>query len=273
MMTLNRYTILTLGAVIFCLQITSAQMTGWETGGWLGVSNYFGDLNTDWRVNRIHLAGGAAARYNFNDRLAVRIGASYGRISATDADSKNIFEQRRNLSFHSILLDGTAQFEFNFLPYVHGHRDFFFTPYMFVGPTGFYFNPKADYEGETYTLVELGTEGQFRGEEYNTFQGGLAYGMGLRYDLTYRWSLNVEWSSRKLFTDYLDDVSGNYADVRDIRGQRGEIAAALADRSVEPQVGLAGRQRGNGKRNDMYMFLGVGLMYYFGDVRCPKMAN
>ncbi len=272
-MKFTNYTRLALLAAIFCATHAQAQMKGWESGAWLGVSNYFGDLNTTWRVNRIHLAGGAAARYNFNDRLAVRIGATYGRISATDADSKNVFEQRRNLSFNSILIDGTAQLEFNFMPYIHGHRDFFFTPYMFIGPTGFYFNPRAEYEGQKYNLVDLGTEGQFRGEEYNTFQGGLAYGMGLRYDLSYRWSLNIEWSSRKLFTDYLDDVSGNYADIRDIKGQRGEIAAALSDRSIEPKVGLQGRQRGNGKSNDMYMFLGAGVMYYFGGVRCPKMAN
>jgi Domain of unknown function (DUF6089) len=268
-----KYCTLTISAMLLCTQVSFAQMKGWETGAWIGVSNYFGDLNTNFRVNRIHLAGGAGARYNINDRLALRFGANYGRISATDADSKNIFEQRRNLSFNSILIDGAATLEFNFMPYVHGHRDYFFSPYMFVGPTGFYFNPKAEYQGKSYRLVELGTEGQFRGEEYNTLQGGIAYGMGFRYDLSYRWSLDVAFSARKLFTDYIDDVSGNYADVRDIKGQRGEIAAALADRSNEPRVGLPGRQRGNGKSNDTYMFLGIGLMYFFGDIRCPQMAN
>ena len=83
----------------------------------------------------------------------------------------------------------------------------------------------------------------------------------------------MEFSARKLFTDYIDDVSGNYADVRDIRGQRGELAAALADRSVEPKIGLEGRQRGNGKNNDTFMLLNVGLMYYFGHIRCPQMMN
>jgi hypothetical protein len=89
-------------------------------------------------------------------------------------------------------------------------------------------------------------------------------------DLSYRWSFNVELSGRKVFTDYLDDVSGVYADVRDIRAQRGDIAAELSDRSLEPKIGEPGRQRGNGKNNDMYAFLTVGLMYYFGDIRCPE---
>jgi len=259
-----------LGGLVLTSQFTFAQMRGFELGGGIGVSNYFGDLNTSWRVNRLHLAGGIGARYNFNDRLALRFGATYGEISGFDSDSKNDFELRRNLSFKSIIVDGTAQFEFNFMPYVHGHRDYFYTPYMFAGFSMFYFTPRAEFEGQWYKLPELGTEGQFRGEEYNTTQAALAYGFGFKMDLSYRWSFNVELSSRKLFTDYLDDVSGVYADIRDIRAQRGETAASLADRSFEPKIGEPGRQRGNGKKNDMYIFLTVGVMYYFGDIRCPE---
>lgn len=259
-----------LGGLILTSQFSFAQMRGTEVGGWVGVSNYFGDLNTNWRVNRLHLSGGFGARYNFNDRLAARLGFTYGKISAFDADSQNEFERRRNLSFESILIDGTAQFEFNFMPYIHGHRDFFYTPYLFAGITMFYFNPRAELDGQRYDLTKMGTEGQFRGEEYNTTQGALAYGFGFKMDLSYRWSLNIELSGRKLFTDYLDDVSGSYADIRDIRAQRGEIAAQLADRSLEPKIGQPGRQRGNGKSNDMYAFLTIGMMYYFGDIRCPE---
>lgn len=259
-----------LGGLVLTGQFSFAQMRGFELGGWGGVSNYFGDLNTNWRVNRLHLSGGLGVRYNFNDRLAVRLGATYGQISAYDSDSKNDFELRRNLSFKSTIVDGTAQFEFNFMPYVHGHRDYFYTPYLLAGVTMFYFTPRAELDGEWYNLPEYGTEGQFRGEEYNTTQGALAYGFGFKMDLSYRWSFNVELSGRKVFTDYLDDVSGVYADVRDIRAQRGEIGASLADRSLEPKIGEPGRQRGNGKNNDMYALLNVGVMYYFGNIRCPE---
>ena len=259
--------------MVLSSQVANAQMRGWELGGWAGVSNYFGDLNTNWRINRLHLAGGAGARYNMNDRLAFRLGANAGKISAYDSDSDNFFEQQRNLSFHSLVIDGTAQFEFNFLPYVHGSRDYFYSPYMFVGTTFFYFNPKADLDSETYNLREMGTEGQFRGEEYNTTQWALAYGIGFKVDLSYRWSVNVELSARKLFTDYIDDVHGVYADIRDIKAQRGDIAAALADRSGDPPIGVPGHQRGNGKNTDAYVFLGVGLNYYFGEIRCPSIQR
>jgi len=254
-------------------QFSFGQMRGWEAGGWLGASNYFGDLNTNWRVNRLSLAGGLGARYNFNDRLALRFGANAGQISAYDSDSKNIFEQRRNLHFKSFIADGTVQFEFNFLPYVHGHRDYFYTPYMFLGPSIYFFNPRAELDGAWYKLREYGTEGQFRGEEYNTTQGAITYGLGFKVDLSYRWSINVELSARKLFTDYIDDVSSVYADPRDIRAQRGATAEALADRSIEPKIGEQGRQRGNGKSNDLYAMAGIGILYYFGHIRCPSIQR
>ena len=270
--SMNRIRLCALLSSLF-LVLTSTtvfgQMKGWELGGWLGISNYFGDLNTNYRLNRLHLAGGIGTRYNINDRLALRFGANYGRISAYDSDSKNVYERRRNLSFRSDIVDATMQMEFNFMPYMHGHRDYFYTPYVFLGPSFFYFKPQTEYNGTWYNLPEMGTEGQFRGEEYNTTQGALAYGFGFKVDLSYRWSVSIELSGRKVFTDYLDDVSGVYADWRDIRSLRGQLAADLADRSVEPKIGEPGRQRGNGKNNDMYAFLGVSLQYYFGEIRCP----
>ena len=134
------------------LQALSAQMRGWEIGGWGGACNYFGDLNTDWRLNRAQLAGGLLFRYNINDRIAFSFGPSVGSISAYDSDSRNIFEQRRNLNFNSRIVDFSSQFEFNFLPYLHGSRELNYTPYMFLGTTFYNFNPQTEYEGEIYNL-------------------------------------------------------------------------------------------------------------------------
>ena len=123
-------------------------MRGWEVGPWGGVSYYFGDLNTNTRLDRPNLAGGILARYNFNERLAFSLSGNYGRIEASDSDSRNPFELNRNLSFQSDIWEATALFEFNFLPYFHGSRDDFFTPYLFGGLSLFSFNPMAEYDGE-----------------------------------------------------------------------------------------------------------------------------
>ena len=205
---------------------------GWEAGGWAGVSYYFGDLNTSFDLSRPGLSGGVAARYNFNERVCFKLSGNYGSVSAYDSESDNPFEQARNLSFESILADATAQFEFNFFTYEHGSKDFFYTPYLFAGLTAFYYNPVTEYNGEWVELRPLGTEGQFKGEEYYSVSGAWAYGAGFKIDLSYRWSLNFEVSARRLFTDYLDDVSTVYADKDDLEEIRGELTVALSDRSM-----------------------------------------
>lgn len=268
---------LIVGLLGLCLSLSAQR--GWEAGPWAGVAYYFGDLNTDFDLSKPGLSGGLVARYNFNNRVALKMSGNYGSISDTDEDSKNVFERARNLSFQSTILDAALQLEFNFLPYTHGSKDEFFTPYLFGGINAFYFNPKAELDGTLHELRPLGTEGQFKGEEYYTVTAGLVYGMGFKIDLSYEWSLNFELSSRYLYTDYLDDVSTVYPDRSDLIRSRGEIAAELSDRSIaipgvtEGPIGEEGRQRGDSSNNDSYVFLGVGLVYYFGDIRCPTYGS
>lgn len=266
--------------VVFFVSISSIfAQEGWEAGFWAGGSQYFGDLNTTFKINTPHLAGGVAARYNFNERLGLKFAAGATRISADDANSGNDFERARNLNFESQIVDMSVGFEFNFLPYVHGSRDQFFTPYLFAGLAGFYFDPQAEYQDEMYSLRELGTEGQFKGEEYYSITGAYNYGIGLKVDLSYRVSLNFELAMRSTFTDYLDDVSTVYTDNDDLRRLRGDVAAHFADPSIiipginEGNLGDAGRQRGDSTNNDSYGFLTVSLMYYFGDLKCPDVSS
>lgn len=251
---------------------------GWELGAWAGVSYYFGDLNTTFNLSRPGPAGGASARFNFNNRLSAKFDLNYGRISADDQFSKNDFERARNLSFSSNIFEFSGQFEFNFMPYIHGSDDFPFTPYLFGGLSVFYFNPKAVFEGESYALRDMGTEGQFTGNEYFLVQPALVYGGGVKFDLNDVWSVNVEISARRLFTDYLDDVSGLYADKDEILAIRGPIALELSDRSTLEdrelfQIGQPGRQRGNAKDRDSFNFIKLGFMYYFGYLPCPEISS
>ncbi len=249
---------------------------GWEAGAWGGVSYYFGDLNTNYYLGMPNLAAGVMGRFNFNERVCFKMGASFGRIEASDAVSKNIYEQARNLSFRSQIIEGSAEFEFNFLPYIHGSRDAFFTPYLFAGIAIFSFNPEAEYQGRWVELRPLGTEGQFKGEEYFAVQPALSYGGGFKFDLNAAWSVNLEISARNASTDYLDDVSTVYPDKRDLGRARGDLAVALSDRSIDvpgvndSQLGQAGTQRGNSKNKDMYVFAKVGIVRYFGSLRCPS---
>ncbi|PHK99477.1 hypothetical protein CGL56_07680 [Neolewinella marina] len=250
-------------------------MRGLEAGIWAGTAYYLGDLNTEFRFNRPNLALGVAGRYNFNHRLAARASLNYGRVEARDSDSQNTFERERNLSFYSDVYDITGQFEFNFLPYYHGSPEYFFTPYAFVGFSVFGYNPKAISDGgKVVNLQPLGTEGQAQGEEYSRLSAALAYGVGIRWDLTYELSMDVNLSMRNTLTDYLDDVSTTYPDLQRLKARRGDLSYVMSDRS-NPLPGGENvprdfTQRGDDSLNDHYLFLGVGINYYFGDVLCPK---
>ena len=277
--------LLVIGIFLSNFFIVQAQQ-GAELGAFAGVAHYFGDLNTDFQITDPKVAFGIIGRYNFNERVAFKIAGAVSQVAADDINSNNTFERRRNLNFQSSILDASAQIEFNFLPYVHGSKDDFFTPYLFAGLGITQFNPQTTYcvsdpnlpvgqcpgATELVDLRPLGTEGQFQGEEYFTTTGSLAFGAGLKVDINYEWSINIELSGRKLFTDYLDDVSTVYPAINDLENFRGDLSVALSDRSlpIPEKIGEPGRQRGNPQNNDSYAFLTVGIVYFFGDLRCPE---
>lgn len=260
-------------AIIFiCLTLPTTAQT-YEAGVWAGAANYFGDLNTNFSFQRIGPAGGVFGRINLNPRITLKGGANYANIGFDDALIDNPFQKARNLSFKSDIIEGLGQVEFNFLPFIPAGKKYF-SPYVFIGGGVFYFNPKTYFEDEWVALQPLGTEGQQRNDEYSLFQGMIVYGGGFKYALNYAWSVNLEASSRRIFTDYLDDVSGLYADRDNIESLRGETAALLSDRSwevegIETLIGEAGRQRGDNLNNDMFVTLGISLVYHFHSIKCP----
>ena len=259
--------------VSFILVVSLQAQKGWEVGPFLGVSNYFGDLNTSYDFTEIGPAAGALARYNFNNRINAKFEAQYTFIRGNDKDSPNSFEIRRNLSFKTDIIDASAQLEFNFFPYIHGSKDYNFTPYLSGGLAVLAHSPKARLDGEWHRLRPLGTEGQGEGEEYNFVTGAFVIGGGFKWDLNEDWSINIEVGARALFSDYIDDVSGTYASQASLRLRRGEIAALLADRSEGEKIGEPGRQRGNSRDNDNYTIFGVALVYYFGNLQCPDLGK
>ena len=259
-------------AIVWFTTVLSGQK-GVELGGWIGFTHYYGDLQTELAITDIGLAGGLNFRYNFDDRICVKSSLNFGRISANDEDSQNTFERQRNLSFSSNIVDLTTQLEFNFLSYIHGSKDFNFTPYLMAGLSVFSFNPKTELDGQSYVLRNFGTEGQAIGQEYGRFSIAPTVGIGLKWDINIDWSFNVEMSIHSSQTDYIDDVSGQYPDFNQLRTERGDTAVSLSDRSIGGGIGEPGRQRGNSRNNDTYVFIGISVMRFFGTLNCPKVSS
>jgi len=259
-------------AFTFCHLSLNAQK-GVEVGGHVGVSYYFGDLNTNYNLSQPGINVGIKGRRNFNERLGVAAGFTFAQVSASDKNSVNNFERRRNLDFKSNVFDVDFTAEFNFFPYIHGSKDYYYTPYLFAGFSVSKFNPTAELEGIRYTLRNLGTEGQPIGGEYGLVTASLVYGIGFKWDLNRDWSFNVNLSGRKLGTDYIDDVSQTYPEFVVIRSLRGPVAAALSNRTEDPDFNVENLQRGNGKDNDVLYFISFGVMRYFGTLPCPPISK
>ncbi len=257
--------------IVCCLSLCASAQKGWELGGWLGVSNYFGDLNSSLNITDPGPAGGLNLRYNFNNRVSWKANFNYGYVYADDANSSNNFERNRNLSFKSNLFDVSAVVEFNFFPLTHGSSDEYATPYFFGGVNLLKFNPKADLNDQTYNLNEFGTEGQR--DPYSTITFGLTVGAGYKFDINKDWSINIDLAVRRLFSDYLDDVSTVYPNKTLLAATNGQTAVDLSDRSLVDGIGDEGRQRGNSTDSDMYTFFGVSVMRYFGRLECPKISD
>lgn len=253
-------------------------------GIWGGAAHYAGDLapTLDNYYRLFQPAAGVFNRININSRIAVKTSVNVGRIVGNDAWSNNIYQQSRNLSFRSLIVEAGTQLEFNFFKYILDSRNHRFTPYVFIGIAGFYHNPQAQLNDEWYDLQPLGTEGQqfpdYSGRNpYSLFQIAVPYGGGFKFNVSKGFNVALEIGYRGTYTDYLDDVSSTYIDNGVIEaGQNGAIAAALADRSgevVDEPIGIEGTQRGNTQNVDAYIFTGIQLSYTIRSLKCPSPGN
>lgn len=245
----------------------------WEYGIMAGFSNYFGDLNSNTSFEYIGPAAGFFTRYNINGRLAWKSGFYYGKVTFSDEGSPDPFQRARNLSFSSNIMEISTQIEINFFQYNKRREDQRFTPYLLAGFGGFFFNPKAELNGEMYALQPVGTEGQnVDGKRYLRVSIAIPVGGGFKYNFHPAWTVGLELGVRKTFTDHLDDVGGNYPVSVVAFNLDQATAGALSDRSGEvgEPIGRVGKQRGLSPKNDDYLFAGITLSYTVLKTRCPK---
>jgi hypothetical protein len=251
---------------------------GIQGGGY----TYFGDMNQDEKFNLTKWAGGLLYKYSLDSRVSFKTAFNAGMVSGSDQyQSSNYYQRLRNLSFFSDIFEISEQVEFNFLPFNPNDPKEVFTPYMLLGFGIFHFNPETFYDGNTYLLQPLGTEGQGLPEypdlkKYALVSTEFLIGGGFKFRLSRHWSTFIELGERKTHTNYLDDVGGTYADPIVLLNEHGPslgpVVAALSDRSKEVVGYYAfapGTERSNNNRDDDYLFSGVGIVYTFNPYKCP----
>ncbi len=250
-----------------------------------GSATYFGDLCETGDCISARPYFNLGFDYRFGGRFRARMEGAYFRLSSTDAGGKNAV---RNLSFRSGNIEVVATGVFEFFSY----NKFFnqrplFSPYLFAGVGFAYFTPRTKYNNEWYTLPRYDTEGV----NYNQFTPVIPFGLGVQIALANQWDLSLEVGYRKIFTDYLDDVSTVYVE----NGSLSPTAAVLADRTKElggvsptydSNDGIhwnAGHKRGNPNRKDSYIILAAKVEYTINPLvrnrrnnlkfRRPKFSN
>lgn len=281
----------------------------------LNAMNYFGDVTpeadfTSLRFKSTRPSLSVSFTRKFTPRFSARAMGTWGRITGDDSKSaspeepENIGRYRRNLSFRNDIKElnvvGIIDLFENRRTYLRRPD---FTPYAFAGIAVFHHNPKAYYDGGInegagggiatgwYELQPLGTEGQYAEngdgypKPYKRLQFAIPVGLGVKYKIDKRWDIGFEITWRKTFTDYIDDVSGVYAD----KGDLSPVAAVLSDRSADAinagreiqqdasgyyhlrGYGLKGNQRGDTSDKDWYITTGINLTYILRPVvRGPK---
>lgn len=231
-----------------------------EIGVYGGGSYYIGDLNPNRHFVDSKPGFGLIYRYNVSTRHSVRATAFYGNLRADDADASDAFQQNRNLSFKSSILELAIGYEIDLFKYRINDMKYPISPYFFYQFAVARINPTTEFEGNDVALRPLGTEGQGTSENeknvYSLNQITIPLGIGLKVNLRKRVAISVEYGIRKTFTDYIDDVSGSYANADILRAENGPLSATLANRSLNGETTI---NRGNPSTKDWYTFYGVML--------------
>jgi opacity protein-like surface antigen len=253
-------------AFCFLPIITVAQ--NFHFSGRLGLANYHGDLNEkNITLSQARLMGSLGVQYDLSEHFTAR---SYVTLTSLHADDKKgtAAMQQRNLNFSSKVADWELAAQHSFFDL----NNKWWTPYVFAGIGIYHFNPYTkDTSGKKYFLKPLSTEGEgfIAGvKNYKLTQFSIPIGFGATYSLNEDMRIGIEFGYRKIFTDYLDDVSNTYVDQASLLSARGPKAVELAYRGNEVGAGAypaAGVSRGNPNSKDGYYYIAITytVRYFF----------
>ncbi|HEY1038189.1 MAG TPA: DUF6089 family protein [Bacteroidia bacterium] len=278
----------------FLLSAQSKSRYKYELIGGVGIANFLGDLggadkvgthllnDFEFRATRPNIVAGV--RYKVNNYFSFKGVFTSAIVAGKDSWTNETYRNNRNLSFRSPILELSAQAEYYFLrekmsgiykiSNFKKKRSRKTTAYLLAGAGVFFYSPSAEsWNGKRYRLRKMHTEGQgLPGgpKQYSNFSICIPVGIGFKYLIDRRWSIGAEVALRKTFTDYIDDVSGEYYDNKAILQAYGPEAAYLADPSLGlikgatlPNADGSGAQRGEMRYKDSYMFLDFSVAYKF----------
>jgi len=258
--------------VALCLNGLPSMAQKFHVGLFGGASAYSGDL-----VDRIfpkkqtYAVLGITGNYELSDHFMLRTGFTMTHISGADRLSNDTVLVKRNLSFDSRIWEASLMGEFYLLD-LNTSR---LSPYIFAGLALYHFNPYTFDQNEVKVFLKpLSTEGEGlagypNSQPYSLIQMAIPLGGGFKFAINENVRVGLEAGIRKLFTDYLDDLSTAYADPADLLASRGQQSVDLSYRGDEvaggdPLYPAKGAQRGGATNRDYYYFAGMHLTFRLG---------
>lgn len=230
---------LLIAIIILSFPVVGFAQYNWDIGVQAGAANYLGEMGgkgstrrdfvADMKFSKTQFTAGGFARYKFSSLISAQIGLNWVRVEGADNTSTNPGRVGRNLSFSDdiIELSVTGQVFFYEMPdlgHTYRYRNDF-KMYAFGGVAPFYYNPKTYYNNEWVKLRPLATEGK----NYSAVNVAIPIGLGMLFTIDKHHRIGWEFNWRTTFTDYIDDVSGNYANPKDLSPE----SRALANRRLE----------------------------------------
>ncbi len=258
--------------VVFSFSLKSQWL--WDFGVNASAANYLGDIGggagtrrdfvADLKLAKTRWNFGGFVRYKWRPKVSLKLAVDYLRLEGDDKLSKNPGRQYRNFNFRNDIYDVAVTGEYFFYEnndlgntyrYRNGLR-----AYVFAGVGGFISNPKTYYKGQWVALQPLAIEGY----HYRKFVMNIPMGVGLYLTLNKKNRIGFEINYRKTFTDYLDDISGNYpasnpGDMPDdfyIRTMELGPSAEAANPAAYKAHQFGGYKRGDSKHKDAYITVG-----------------
>ena len=255
-----------------------------EIGIGLGPLVFLGDLGGAKGIGRtfikdvdyplIKLSKGIFINVAPTEWLGFRVAANQGVLEGDDKQAPNkggdeVTRLERNLSFKTNLLEAYAALEFYPTVFFEQYDEMQgkLRPYGVIGAGIYHFNPKTkDDNGTWVALQPLHLEGQGFAEYpdrkvYKLTQFEIPMGFGFKYYVKENMFVGIEVLHRKLFTDYVDDVSTNYIDPVLFNSYLSASDAATARRlhyrgtyawAQTRPLAIIGEKRGDPKQNDAY---------------------
>lgn len=264
--------------LVFCFFIHSVKSQWlWDFGVNASAANYLGDIGGgagtrknfvgDMKLAETRWNFGGFVRYKWRPKLSLKLAVDYLRLQGDDKLSANPGRQARNFNFRNDIYDVgfTGEYFFyenNDLGNTYRYRNGF-RAYVFAGVGGFISNPKTLYEGQYVALQPLATEGY----QYRKFVANIPMGMGFYFTFNKKHRIGFELNYRKTFTDYLDDISGNYPTVdpssdpiifraQELKGSKLDLDNPGLLDSHAP-----GSKRGESQHKDSYITMGFSYAY------------